>query len=78
MRVTLVSGIEREPLGEASMLIILNDVVYVCTCSVRSDENKCKTKHALFYSHFKTLYQSKCCGDIIDNRTDAPIPFEDK
>ena len=48
--------------------------MYICTCSVRSDEFKCKTKHAFFYdSHFKTLYQSKCCGDIIDNRADATI-----
>ena len=34
----------------------------------------CKTKHIFFYdSHFKTLLQPKCCGDLIDNRTYEPI-----
>ena len=29
--------------------------------------------HFLNDSHFKTLHQSKCCVDIIDNGPDAPI-----
>ena len=30
-------------------------------------------------SHFKTLHQSKCFGDLIDNRSNAPIyVVEDK
>ena len=32
-----------------------------------------------FYSNFKPLHQSKCCGALIDNRSDAPIcVLEDK
>ena len=29
--------------------------------------------HSVYDSHFKPLHQSKCCGDLIDNRDDAPI-----
>ena len=48
--------------------------MYICKFSVISDEYKCKTKHALVYdSHFKPLHQSKYCGAIIDNISDAPI-----
>ena len=48
--------------------------MYKCICSVRSDEYKCKTKHAFFNdSHVKPLHQSKYCGAIIDNIADAPI-----
>ena len=45
MNVTLVDIIEREYWGEASILRIVNGGVYICTCSVRSDEYMCKTKH---------------------------------
>ena len=56
------------------MIRAVNYGVYICKCSVRPDEYKCKTKHAfVFDSHFKTLHQSKCCGFLIDNRDDAPI-----
>ena len=35
--------------------------------------------HIFNDSHFKPLHQSKCCGDLIDNRVDAPIcVLEDK
>ena len=48
--------------------------MYICKCSVISDEYKCKTKHEFVYdSHFKPLHQSKCCGAINDNRADTPI-----
>ena len=58
---------------EASILRRVNYGVYICTCSVRSDEYKCKTKHVFFYSNFKPFHQSKYYGAIIDNRADAPI-----
>ena len=80
MKVTPVSGIEREPWGAASILRRVNDGVYICTRSVRSEKYKCKKKHAfVFDSHFKPLHQSKYCGAIIDNRADTPIcVLEDK
>ena len=74
MRVTTVSGIEIEPWEVASILRRVNDGVYICTSSVRSDEYKCKTKNAfVFDGHFKPLHQSKCCGDIVYNRADETI-----
>ena len=74
MKVTPVSRIKREPWVTASILRRVNNGVYICTCSVISDEYKCKTKHVFVYdSHFKDLHQSKCCGDIIDNRASENI-----
>ena len=74
MKVTPVYRTEREHWGASSILRRFNDGVYKYTCSIRYDEYKYKTKHAFFYdSQFLSLYQSKCCGDIIDNRVDAPI-----
>ena len=56
MKVTPVSGIEREPWGAATILRRVNDGVYICTCSFRYYEYKCKTKHVLVYdSQFKPL-----------------------
>ena len=58
MRVNPVTGIEREPWVAASILRRVNDGVYICICSIRSDEYKCKTKYAFdFDSHFKPLHQ---------------------
>ena len=37
MMVTPVSGIEIEPCGAVSILIIVNDGVYICTFTVKSD-----------------------------------------
>ena len=52
----------------------VNDGVYTYTCSFISDGYKCKKKHAFVYeSHFKPSHQSKCFGDLIDNRDNAPI-----
>ena len=48
--------------------------MYICSCSVRSDEYRCKTKHAFVYdNHFKHLQQSKNYGDLINNTGNAPI-----
>ena len=56
------------------------NIVYVFTCNVKYDEYKCWTKHAFVYDiQFKPFHKSKYCGDIIDNRYDAPIlVLEDK
>ena len=76
MNMTLVYRIERETWVAASILRRFSDGVCICKCSVRYDEYNRKTKHAfLCDSHFKTLHQSKFCGDIIDNRSDVPIFF---
>ena len=80
MKVTPVSGIEREPWGAACIMRRVNDEVFICTCNVKSDEYNYWGKHAFFYdSRFQPLHQSKCCGVLIDNRADAPIfVLEDK
>ena len=38
MEVTPVSGIERVPWGAASIMIRVNDGVFICTCNVQSSE----------------------------------------
>ena len=74
MEVTVVSGIERVPWGPASILIRVNDIVFICTCNVQYVGYNCCTKHEFVYdSHFEPLHQTKCCGVLIDNRADAPI-----
>ena len=46
-----------------------DDGMYICSCSVRYESYMCKTKHAFaYYSHFKPLHQTKCCGGVVDNR----------
>ena len=55
MRVTAVFGIEIEPWGAACILRKFNDRMYICICNVKSDEYKCRKKHAFVYdSHSKT------------------------
>ena len=82
IKVTPIFGIVRKTWGAACILIKFNDGVYICICNIKSDEYKSTesdeykswTKHAFGYDgNFKPLNQSKCCGDIIDNRADAPI-----
>ena len=74
MKENPVAIIEIEDWGAVSILRRVNDGVYICTCSVRSDEYKCKIKHVFFYdSHFKPLHQQIFCWYIIDNISDAPI-----
>ena len=74
MNVTLVLNIERELWGACSTLRKVNYGVYICSCSVRSEEYNCKTKHAFVYdNHFKHLHQSKNYGDLINNTGNAPI-----
>ena len=80
MKVTPVSGIYQVAWGAASILRRVNDGVFICTCNVQYVEYNCWTKHAFIYDiHFKPLHQTKCCGVLIDNRSDAPIcVLEDK
>ena len=80
MEVTVVSGIERESWGPDSIMRIVNDGVFICTCNVQYDEYNCWKNNVFVYdSHFKPLHQTKCCGVLIDNGDDAPIfVLEDK
>ena len=74
MEVTFVSGIYIVPWGPASILIIVNDGVFICTFNVKYDEYDCWTKHTFIYDiHFKPLHQTKCCWILIDSIADAPI-----
>ena len=69
-----VLNIEIEHWGACSILVKVDDGVYICSCSVRYEEYICKTKYAFFcYSHFKLLHQSKCFRALIDNLTDTSI-----
>ena len=58
MKENPVAMIEIEDWGAVSILRRVTDGVYICTCSVRYDEYKCKKKHVIvFDSHFKPLHK---------------------
>ena len=74
MNMTQLLYIEREPWGACIILRIFIDGVYICSCSVSSEEYMCNTKHAFVYdSYLKPLHNPNCCGALIDNRTETPI-----
>ena len=76
IKVNPVFRIEIEDWVAASVLRVFDNGVYICTCSVRSNEYMCKTKYTFVYDiHSKPLHKSKCCGYIIYNISDAPIFF---
>ena len=52
----LVFNIERQPWCDRSILKKFNDGVYICSCSVRSEEYTCKIKVHLFIT-----FTSKDC-----------------
>ena len=61
-------------MGTMGILLIIDDGVYVCICTVYSKVLKQHTQHAFVYdSYFSTKVKSACRGAIIDNRTYAPI-----
>ena len=61
--VTPVLNTEREQWGTCSVLRKVNDGVYICSCSVISEEYMCKTKHAFVYDKkFKPLEKQECLG----------------
>ena len=64
--VTPVFQIEREPWGSVSILRKVNDGVYICLWSVRSDEYMCKTKHVFFM----TVTSNNCI-----NQNFVGLPF---
>ena len=57
--VTPVLNIEREPWIAYGILRKVNFGVYICSCSVRSEEYMCKKKHAFVYDiTFKPIRQN--------------------
>ena len=56
MKLNPVIRIERESWSADSILIRVNDGVYICTCSVKSYRCICMTKHIFMYdSNLKPL-----------------------
>ena len=71
---TEILKIEREHWGASCILRTVNAGVYISSCSVRSQQYMCKTRHAFIYaSNFIPLHQSRCCEALIDNIVDVPI-----
>ena len=61
-------------MGAMGILLIIDDGVYVCICTVYSYVFKKVSQHAFVYdSHFSTKYKSEWCGAIIENISYAPI-----
>ena len=52
MTIESVLDVEREPMGPLAILLIINDGVYVCICSVYSKLLKEHTQHAFFYASY--------------------------
>ena len=61
-------------MGAMSILLVIDDGVYVYIFKVYSSFSKEYTSHVfVYYSHFSQLEKSECCGAIIDNRSYSPI-----
>ena len=60
-------------MGVMVILLVLDDGVYVCICTVYSSVFKEYQQHAFVYnSHLSALDKSECFGAIIDNIAYAP------
>ena len=56
------------------ILLVIDDGVYVFTCTIYYSVFKEVTQHAfVYYSNFSTKDKSECCGEIIYIRSYAPI-----
>ena len=74
MTIASVLNIDREKMGAMGILLVIDDGVYVCICTVYYSIFKEVKQHTFVYdSHFSTKKQSEHCGAIIDNRSYAPI-----
>ena len=79
IKIESVLDIDRDKMGTLGILIIINDGVYVCICSVYSNILKECTQHAFVYdSYFPTKVNSACQGSIIDNIRYAPICVQEE
>ena len=74
MTIAPVLNIAGEKMDAMWILLIIDDGVYVCICTVYSSVFKKVTQHAFVYdSNFSTKEKSEFCGSIIDNISYAPI-----
>ena len=56
-------------MGPMATLLLIDDGIYVCICTVYSSVFKEVIQHTFVYeSRFSTKEKSECCGAIIDNR----------
>ena len=74
MTIAPVLNTEREKMGPLGILMIIDDGVYVCNCTIYSIVLKQHTQHAFVYdSYFSATLESACRGAIIDYRKYSPI-----
>ena len=74
MAIAPVLNIDKEKMGAIGILLVIDDVVYVCICTIYSSVLKEVTQHAFVYdSNFPAKKKSELCGAIIDNISYAPI-----
>ena len=61
-------------MGDMRIILLIDNVVYVCICRIYSDVFKEYSSHEFICDrHFSQLENSECCGAIIDNKSYAPI-----
>ena len=74
MTIASVLNIDREKMGAMGILLVIDDGVYVCICTVYCSIFKEVKQHTFFYdSHFSTKENSEYYGAISDNISYAPI-----
>ena len=68
MNIAHVLKIDRDKMGAIGILLVIDDCVYVCICTIYSFIFKEFTQHAFGYDgNFSTEERSECCGAIIDD-----------
>ena len=74
MTITPLLNNDWEKMGVMGIVLIFDDAVYVCICTVYSSVFKEVTQHTFIYdSHFSAKKNSEYCGEIIDIRAYSPI-----
>ena len=74
IKIPPVFGIDNDKMGALGIVLIINDGVYACICSVYSNILKLWTQHAFVYDcYFTKKVKSACQGAIIYNRRYAPF-----
>ena len=74
MNIATVLNNDRDKMSAMGILLIIDDGVYVCICTVYISVFKEVAQHAFVYeSHFSTKEKSECCGAIIYIISYAPI-----
>ena len=74
MNLTPALKIEIQKWGANSIVLNVDDGVYICTCNVKNVERRYKTSHAFAYdSNLKPSGQKQSCGELINNRKNSPL-----